>query len=1273
MPNFSKIFLQGNTAFSRSNEERQQSRLSSILDLQIKDFEIKEFFLIQSKNSLDKDKICEILNAQDLDLIPNFFIGPRVGTISPWSSKTQEIFTICGQTNLSVEKFFGYFTNIAVEKDVDLKGIYDRMTQDIFFELPLDFFEPTSKNDECLIDFQIHGIKALVEANINLGLALSEEEIEYLHKFYSSVGRNPSAAELMMFAQANSEHCRHKIFNAEWEIDNIKEEKSLFDLIKDTSKKNSRELISAYKDNSAVIKGTREKVLEPSNNNLYLEKEYDLNSIIKVETHNHPTAISPFPGAATGSGGEIRDEGATGTGAKPKFGIVGFNVSNLRVNEKNNWEKTLLLPNRIASPLQIMIEAPIGAASFNNEFGRPCTLGYFRVLETAFINNRAFGYHKPIMLAGGIGTIKSRDSLKGVITENFLIVVIGGPSMLIGLGGGAASSMSSGESDETLDYASVQRDNAEMERRCQEVINSCTCKDENIIKFIHDVGAGGLSNAIPELANDTNLGIEIDFNAIPVADKNMTPMEIWCNESQERYVLAIGENDLEDFRSICKRERCPFSVVGKTVNEKSIKLIDGLTSHVDVPLGMLFGDLPKTKIKIVTKNTKEFETLEPKIDLEHDLELVLRHPSVSSKQFLITIGDRTVGGLTVRDQMVGRYQVPTSNYALSSSSFISKRGEVAAIGEKPQIAIFNPSASLRMAFGELILNLISVPIANIGKVVLSANWMAASGENDNNLDLIEGVKALSEICCELGVAIPVGKDSMSMRTDWNENHKDYSVVSPLSGILTGLAKVPDVSAAITTELRSNASQSLYCIRLNNKRRLGSSILSFVKNYDHSETPDLDDTHQFSQFFKIIQKFIKCGLITSLHDISDGGLITSLCELSFTNKVGLNINFSNYKNNNLDELFSEELGIVVQLSNIKKEFFAELEAIGCVIYECAQISKSKNIKIFDKDKKLLLDKKIYDLEKIWSENSLAVRKLRDNPSSAIAEHNALEFPEIYSLVCEDNFQFSQELPVFNNESKPKVAILREQGVNGHIEMAAAFTFAGFDAVDVHMQDIICGEEDLSSFSGLIACGGFSYGDVLGAGNGWASTIKYNSNAKNAFKLFFEDEKKFALGVCNGCQMFSQIKELIPGAEIWPNFIKNDSDQFEARLSQIRIVKSDSILLKDMHDWLIPVAVAHGEGKADLSKQQIKALKKKNMVAMSFCEANGKSTNSYPMNPNGTKDGITAFTAANGRVTIMMPHPERVFRKSQLSWQPSHLKEYSPWMQMFINARKFCDKV
>ena len=1281
MSKINTFILQGKESFSNSkleqlnldfnNSNNKSSTISS-----------KEIYIVAAKSDdLNLDQLKNILAADHPDDSFSFIVGPRSGTISPWSSKTEDIIKNVGILNINrVEKFNSFtISDFSIDNNLDLSMFYDRMTQSIYsdHEECLAFLKTDPQRAVNIIDILSSGIEALENANKSFGFALSDEEITYLHDFYSKIARNPTDAELMMFAQANSEHCRHKIFNAKWSVDGVSKDDSLFDLIKETSKQSPKGIISAYKDNAAITMGEKVERLHLDENNKYEFVEDLLNSTIKVETHNHPTAISPYPGAATGSGGEIRDEGATGRGAKPKIGLVGFNVSHLRIPQlPRSWEGNEHKPERIANPLAIMIEAPIGAAAFNNEFGRPSTLGYFRSFETHFDSSKnAFGYHKPIMLAGGIGEIRDKNNFKLQISDGYHVVVLGGPAMLIGLGGGAASSVSSGESDEDLDFASVQRDNAEMERRCQEVINTCSSQDNSYIEFIHDVGAGGLSNAIPELAKDSNLGVYIELDKIPNSDKSMSPMEIWSNESQERYVMAVHPDNKESFENICKRERCVYAFVGITTNEQSVKLYDSQTETypVDVPLTMLFGDLPITDIKVSTDEKTFFnDSVSSEHSFKETLKNVLQHPTVASKSFLITIGDRTVGGMVARDQFIGPYQVPVSDYSMSLRSFTSSGGEVLTIGEKPTIAINNPAASMRMAMAEALLNMSGVYIKGLDEVQVSANWMAATGEGVEDLSLRDGVEALSECCVSLNISVPVGKDSLSMKTKWQEDKSDYVVKSPLSGVITAMAPVEDVRVAVTPELDTDIQSKILHVKLNDKKRLAGSIFSQVTESQFQETPDIDDMQLLKIMFNTVQGLVAQNKILALHDISDGGLMITLLEMAFTKKVGLDLSLDKLAKDDLNStFFSEEAGIVIQVAEkFFDEITHELTKVGLIATSVGEISSSKEIVISSSDGELFRDS-VINLEKYWREVSHSIQSIRDNESVANSEIGLLDDINHKGLFAEDQFNENDVKSFAITNNKPKVAILREQGVNGQMEMAAAFSLAGFEAVDVHMQDLLDKRVNLKDFNGMAACGGFSYGDVLGAGGGWSKTILHNGFVKDQFQEFFANTSTFALGVCNGCQMMSKLKDIIPGAELWPSFEKNLSDQFEARLAQVKVQKSDSILLSGMEGWSLPIASAHGEGLANFNGNNLDGLVKANQLALNFVNSSGNTTETYPLNPNGSVEGATGVTAANGRVTIMMPHPERVFRKLQMSWKPNHWKEFSPWMQIFINARKFSE--
>ena len=1300
MPNLKINIFSGGNAFSSAtaaklNDEFNFSNNSKAT------IECIEVFLVGAEDSCNElDRCKRILGCEELAEELDFFVGPRRSTISPWSSKTEDIFKNVGIVGISrIERFYGFkISNLEPNSNLDLSSVFDRMTQSIYptTEELAEFFFELDKRGLGEIDIISGGKKALEDANTKYGFAISNDEIDYLLDFYNSINRNPTDAELMMFSQANSEHCRHKIFNTDWQVDGEEKEDSLFQLIKKTSKESPKNIISAYKDNAAIVEGVNTKRLSVNDDQAYEFIQEKINSTIKVETHNHPTAISPFPGASTGSGGEIRDEGATGMGAKPKVGLVGFNVSNLRLPDFiRSWEDDENKPERIASPLEIMIDAPLGGAAFNNEFGRPSILGYFRSFETSFKDSTAYGYHKPIMLAGGIGEIIDRNNFKKQISEDYLVIVLGGPSMLIGLGGGAASSMSSGQSDEDLDFASVQRDNAEMERRCQEVINTCNNKNPSIIEFIHDVGAGGLSNAIPELAKDSELGVSINLKDIPCADHSMSPMEIWSNESQERYVLSIHSNNEELFTEICERERCPFAVVGKTTTEKYVRLFDESANNypVDVPLSMLFGELPlekkvvqeeknvfnvEQKIAIDADNDLDISELDPKAKesvkkhIEQSAENVLSHPTVGSKSFLITIGDRSVGGMVARDQFVGKWQVPTSNYAMSLRSFDDVCGEVISIGERPALSIHNAAASMRMAVAEAVTNMMSVPIESVSSIRASANWMAACGENIEDLNLRKGVEALSNFCIDLGIAIPVGKDSLSMRTTWEKDQSNFTVKSPMTGIISAMAPVKDVRTSITTEYKNLEDPCLVLVKPNNFFRLNGSIYQDIFETSFTDTPDIS-SEELLNLFNFIQSGVNKKNIHALHDISDGGILTTLSELCFTNKIGCSISLdNNFQVSPEQFLFSEEIGVVIQINESKlKELKQSAHSQNLIFQYLGKIGGS-NFDILDKNKDKLFSRDIAELEQAWSQVSYRIKSIRDNKDDAKAEFDLISKTSNTGLFANDSFkQPKKGLKILNLlKNKPKVAILREQGVNGQNEMAAAFIKAGFEAHDIHMQDLLEQKKDLNQFNGLAVCGGFSYGDVLGAGKGWSSTINFSDSIQEQFLKFFEDEQKFTLGVCNGCQMLSSIKEIIPGTDSWPSFQKNHSDQFEARLSQVKILKSKSVLLNDMEDWSLPIIVSHGEGRASFENEdEINKLFDSEKICMTFVDSSGYQTEQYPLNPNKSPSGITGITNDNGNITIMMPHPERVFRSHQFSWKPLSWGEFSPWMQIFINAKKF----
>ncbi len=1198
------------------------------------------------------DLLPDCRSASSLSLVEGQYLVviPRPGTISPWQTKATDIAHVCGLSDLNrLER--GWYLSFDVklnQSQIQLVGdlIHDRMTEIVLSDINQVDFSQDSMRSLRSINILELGKQALTQANKEQGLALSEDEIDYLYDSFIELKRNPTDVELMMFAQANSEHCRHKIFNAEWFIDGNKQSKSLFQMIRNTHQLHPGHVLSAYHDNSAVIKGFNSSIFAPDINTHEYQTIKDETAILmKVETHNHPTAISPFPGAATGSGGEIRDEGATGRGSKPKAGLIGFSVSNLRIPEATQaWETEYGTPSRMATALQIMLEAPIGASRFNNEFGRPAICGYFRSFEME-VDGQRRGYHKPIMLAGGVGNMRPSHIEKQKIPPKSLIIVLGGPAMLIGLGGGAASSMAAGQSHEDLDFASVQRGNPEMQRRCQEVIDTCwRLGNDNPILSIHDVGAGGLSNALPELVHDSDCGGNFKLKAIPVADPSLSPMEIWCNEAQERYVLGISQQNLDLFKAICERERCPYAIVGESTEEQQLSLAP---AAIDMPLSVLFGKPPKMRREL---NLTGFKNLSGFISgvIEEAALRVLKLPTVASKSFLITIGDRTVGGLVARDQMVGPWQVPVADCGVTATTYGSITGEAMAIGERSPLALLNAPASGRMAIGEAITNIAAAYIENLGDIVLSANWMAACGSNEEDAALFETVKAVGmELCPELGINIPVGKDSLSMQAAW----EDKSVISPLSLIISAFARVADIGRSLTPELQGGDTTLLLIDLGRGKNRLGGSALAQVYNQIGDQSPDLDNPKDLKDFFKLIQSLNQQGKILAYHDRSDGGLFVTLCEMAFAGHTGLDITIDDHAT-----LFNEELGAVIEiktsdLSDIQAQIAQDTDLAN----HCHVIAKPNNsdkINIYQQ-----FTESRQTLQRAWSETSYHMQKLRDNPKCAQQEYDQiLEADPGLSVDC-SKFQ----APTIITDTRPRIAILREQGVNGQLEMAAAFDRAGFTCIDVHTNDIINGTQSLKDFQGLAACGGFSYGDVLGAGGGWAKSIRFNPRAYDEFSEFFHRQDTFALGVCNGCQMMAQLNDLIPGAENWPTFTINESEQFEARLTMVEIPDSPSIFLNNMSGSKLPIVISHGEGKAQFNN-------KIDNIALQYIDNNGKITESYPANPNGSPSGITGVTTPDGRFTIMMPHPERIFLSSQYSWLPKTWEhQEGPWMQMFWNAR------
>ena len=1216
---------------------------------------------------------------------------PRPGTLSPWSSKATDIALNCGLKKINrLERGIAYYlSNVDGGLDDDrltlaIDQLHDRMTQVVLFD-PADasaLFVQAEPRPYTTVDVVGGGRPALETANSELGLALSPDEIDYLVESFRGLGRNPSDVELMMFAQANSEHCRHKIFNAGWVIDGEPKPHTLFEMIRNTAEHAPAGVLSAYKDNAAVIEGPEGlRFLPDPKDRVYRPSSEPIHILMKVETHNHPTAISPDPGAATGAGGEIRDEGATGQGGKPKAGLTGFSVSNLRIpGFEQPWETDFGKPSRIVSALEIMLEGPIGAAAFNNEFGRPNLCGYFRTYEARVPGphgEELRGYHKPIMLAGGLGNIREEHVEKQSFPAATPLVVIGGPAMLIGLGGGAASSMASGASAEDLDFASVQRSNPEMERRCQEVIDHCWARgEENPILFIHDVGAGGLSNALPELVHDAGRGGRFELRAVPNDDPGMSPMEIWCNEAQERYVLAVDAARLDTFKAICERERCPYAVVGEATDDEHLLLGDGHFDNtpIDMPMALLFGKPPRMLREVHHLPFHKPALDLAGVDLEEAARRVLRLPTVASKGFLITIGDRSVTGLVARDQMVGPWQVPVADQAVTLSDHEGYTGEAMAIGERTPVALIDAPASGRMAVGEAITNIAGAAIRRIGDIRLSANWMAAAGHAGEDARLYETVRAVGmDLCPALGIAIPVGKDSMSMRTVWRQADEERVMAAPLSLIVSAFAPVTDVRRTLTPQLRRDAGDSdLILIDLGKGRqRLGGSALAQVFGQVGDEAPDFDDPAAMKHFFDIIQELNEEGLLLAYHDRSDGGLFITLCEMAFAGRCGLEVVLDELGDDPLRPLFNEELGVVVQVAHTDVDDVLKRlhdAGLGHHAHVVGQVSEDDEIR-FLHGQDILFRETRGALQAAWSETSYRMQALRDNPACAEEEFERIR-QEDPGMRVALSFDPEEDIaaPYIVEGRRPLLAVLREQGVNGQIEMAAAFHKAGFDCVDVHMSDIIEGRATLEGFKGLVACGGFSYGDVLGAGEGWAKSILFNSRARDQFAAFFEREETFALGVCNGCQMLATLHELIPGAEAWPRFVRNRSEQFEARLVLVEVVESPSILLRGMAGSKLPIAVAHGEGRAEF-RDEAHLVAARQQTAVRYIENTFEPALRYPANPNGSPEGITGLTTRDGRVTIMMPHPERVVRTVQNTWHPDDWGEDGPWLRLFRNARRW----
>ena len=1216
---------------------------------------------------------------------------PRIGTISPWASRATDIAHNCGLGSLlRLERGIAYYVTTRNgqplsdnEKQTLRTLIQDRMTETVVYAITdaENLYHHADPKPLSSVDILAGGKAALEAANSDMGLALSPDEVDYLLDNYKKMGRNPTDVELMMFAQANSEHCRHKIFNADWVIDGVQQELSLFNMIRNTHKLHPGTTVVAYSDNSSIVAGQKTKRFYPVPDHGYRFVEDDMHYLMKVETHNHPTAISPFAGAATGAGGEIRDEGATGIGSKPKAGLTGFSVSNLNLpGFIQPWETPYGKPGRIASPLQIMIDGPLGGAAYNNEFGRPNIAGYFRTFElatpTADGGSEVRGYHKPIMLAGGVGNISDSHSHKNSIPPGSALIQLGGPAMLIGLGGGAASSMDTGANTENLDFDSVQRGNPELQRRAQEVIDRCwQLGDQNPILSIHDVGAGGISNAFPELVNDAKVGAVFQLRDVHNEEPGMSPRELWSNEAQERYVLAVTQDQLPLFEAICQRERCPFAVVGITTEERHLTVEDRHFANkpVDMELSVLLGKPPKMlrDVKSVSKTLPAFDT--SKVDLNDAVARVLRLPGVADKTFLITIGDRSVTGLIARDQMVGPWQVPVSDVAVTCAGFETNVGEAFAIGEKAPLALIDAPASGRMAIGEAITNIAAAAITDIGNLKLSANWMAPAGHPGEDAALYATVKTVGmELCPALGISIPVGKDSMSMKTVWQDQGEHKAVTAPISLVISAFANTPDVRKTLTPQLRTDLGETaLILIDLGNGRnRMGGSALAQVYQQLGNQVPDVDQPAQLKAFFAAIQQLNSDGKLLAYHDRSDGGLLATLLEMAFAGHCGLDVDLGSLPGDRISILFNEELGAVIQVrASEATAIVSSLQAsLGACVHAIGHVVTGEQIRIASPQGDYLASR--IDLHRLWSETTYRMQSLRDNPLCAQQEYDRILNAADAGLHAHLTFDINDNVaaPYINTGKRPNMAILREQGVNGQTEMAAAFDRAGFNSVDVHMSDVISGRVSLKDFAGLVACGGFSYGDVLGAGEGWAKSILFNSRARDEFSAFFNRADTFALGVCNGCQMMSNLHSIIPGAEHWPHFVRNKSEQFEARVALVEILPSPSIFFTGMAGSRMPIAVAHGEGFTEFTDANaVTSVLQQQLATVRYVDHAATATEVYPFNPNGSPQGLTGFTTKDGRFSIMMPHPERVFRAVQHSWHPDHWQEDGPWMRMFRNAR------
>jgi phosphoribosylformylglycinamidine synthase len=1221
----------------------------------------------------------------------SILVVPRAGTISPWSSKATDIAHVCGLVKVRrLERGLEYRVSAVRALDPEelaqlAPALSDCMTEMALFDSAdaARLFEQSEPQPLTTVPLA-GGRAALAAADRRLGLALSAEEIDYLLESFARLQRDPTDVELMMFAQANSEHCRHKIFNASWIIDGKPRPETLFGMIKHTHARNPRGVLSAYRDNAAVIEGFAGVRYFPDPlSGIYRASHEPIDILMKVETHNHPTAISPFPGAATGSGGEIRDEGATGRGAKPKAGLTGFSVSNLRIpGYLRPWEHDFGSPQRIASALEIMLEGPIGAASFNNEFGRPAICGYFRTFEQPAAGDapgRARGYHKPIMIAGGLGNVRRAHVQKPEVPVGAKLIVLGGPAMLIGLGGGAASSVGSGSSSADLDFASVQRGNPEIQRRAQEVIDHCWARGaHNPIVLIHDVGAGGLSNAVPEAVAHSARGARVDLRSIPSAERGMSPLELWCNEAQERYVLVIEAGSLAEFSAIAARERCPFAVIGEIDASGELTVLDPLFKNepVDMPLEVLFGKPPRLTrdVSSVPPARRRFDFAA--IDLREAAYRVLRLPAVADKTFLITIGDRTVGGLISRDQLVGPWQVPVSDVAVTLADYHGHAGEAMAMGERTPVAVLDAPASGRLAVAEALTNILAADIDALADVRLSANWMAAGGEPGEDAALYETVRAVGEqLCPELGIAIPVGKDSLSMKTAWREGGVEKSVIAPVSLIVSAFAPVRDVRRTLTPTLQlDERPTSLWLIDLaDGKARLGGSALAQVYGELGDEPADLDVPQRLLQLAAALKEMRARSMLRAYHDRSDGGLFVTLLEMAFAGHCGLDIALPAGRGAALAQLFAEEPGVVVQILAGDEPAFLEI----LTRHGLAQAALYLGAPVIDLRVQIRVGEVQFDeawgeLKRAWSETSWRMRRLRDEPLCADEEYAAHTAEDDPGLTVALSFDPQQDIaaPYVARGVRPAVAILREQGVNSQIETAAVFDRAGFTPHDVHMTDLLSGRRSLSEFKGLVACGGFSYGDVLGAGEGWAKSILFHGAVREEFERFFSRTDTFALGICNGCQMFAALRSIIPGAQLWPRFVTNRSEQYEARFSLVQVRKSPSVLFTGMEGSVLPIAVAHGEGRAEFaSPAAADACLERGLVSLQYLNHDRSVASSYPANPSGTPLGMAALANADGRVTITMPHPERSFRYVQNSWHPRDVGEYSGWTRLFRNARRF----